>query len=294
MARLGATGAVVTTAIVSMAFLVAALVGASAEGRRMIPTTRAPITATPAADGLRYEDVSFRSDHGLVLRGWWIPGAGARTIVMIHPWGANRGVLLDRVSYLHLAGYNLLLFDLSGHGQSDGDPQSVSYLSGDDVRAAVTYARARASGPVALLGYSLGAALAIQVAARDPDVTAVVEDSGFASIPAVFGANFESRTGLPAQPFALPPEVVGSLVFRVNLWGTSPLEDAARLHQPLLAIVGSADAIVPPSEGASLYRAAAGPKQLLVVPGATHAWEYETDKPLYERTVIGFLRSSLA
>ncbi len=273
----------------ALTLLVAGLT-AAAPGRRLVPDARRPVTATPATTGLAYQDVWFPDAQGLVLRGWWIAGGRTATIVMVHPWGTNRAHLLDRVGYLHAAGYGLLLFDLAGHGESGGDTSSFDWLNGDDVRAAVAYTRSRSPGRVILFGYSLGASLAVEVGSRDADVAAVVEDSGFASAAGVFGANFERVTGLPAGPFALPPEVVGGVVFRVNPWRSQPVDDVATLRKPLLVIVGGADDMVPPAEGMALYRAAPGPKRLLMVPGAGHAQAYETDTARYQASVLSFLR----
>jgi len=259
------------------------------------PHPRRPLSRhpTPAASGLAYEDVAFADAQGTILRGWWIPGARPLAIVMVHPWGANRADLLGRVGYLHQAGYSLLLFDLSGHGDSAGDMRSFDWLNGLDVEAAVAFAAARSGRRVAVIGYSLGAALAVEVGSRDSLVAAVVEDSGFDSAVDVFGAHFERRTGLPAQPFALAPEALGSVAFRVNPWTAQPVGAAATLHKPLLVIIGSADDVVPPEEGLALYRAAAGPKRLLVVAGAGHTLAYDRDPARYQAAVLSFLRDSV-
>ena len=49
----------------------------------------------------------------------------------------------------------------------------------------------------------------------------------------------------------------------------------------------------PINEGMAIFRAAAGPKQLLVVPGAGHVAAYNTANGRYERTVLDFLARSL-
>jgi uncharacterized protein len=79
----------------------------------------------------------------------------------------------------------------------------------------------------------------------------------------------------------------------MQLSAVRPVIDAARLHKPLLAIVGTADRVVPPSEGFDIFRAAPGPKQLLVVPGAGHVDGYRVDQARYERTGLGFLASTI-
>jgi pimeloyl-ACP methyl ester carboxylesterase len=105
-----------------LAILVALWLGASWTTERVSVHPRHwDIGPTPAARGWTYSDVSFRDSAGLTLRGWWIPGTRHRTVVMIHGWTASRQEPMGKSGYLHDAGYNLLLFDLRGHGASDGD-----------------------------------------------------------------------------------------------------------------------------------------------------------------------------
>jgi uncharacterized protein len=260
--------------------------------RETLHPLRRDLGPTPAARGMRYSDVSFKTSDGLTLRGWWIPGSRDQTVVMVHGLSNNRREGLDKAGYLHQAGYNLLVFDLRGHGQSDGSGTTMGYREPADVSAAVAEARSLSPGPIALIGYSLGAAVSVEEAAVNPDVTAVVEDSGFSSAGAVFMARFSEVTHLPDMPWAAAVVAFGQMDIGTSLWNVQPAAMAARLHKPLLAIVGTSDTIVPPSEGLALFKAAAGPKQLLEVPGAGHVQAYYTDNALYERTVLGFLAKS--
>jgi uncharacterized protein len=257
--------------------------------RATLHPVRWGIGPTPAQLGHAYQDVAFRDHAGLTLRGWWIPGTRHRTIVMIHGWTSSRREPMSKADYLLDAGYNVLVFDLRGHGRSDGDYTTLGYAEPDDVASAVAFARSRDSGPIALFGFSMGGALAVETGARDAGVSAVIEDSGYGSVENVFRAGFQRITGLPPVPFGLPLVAIGRVDLRVPIDSVRPVADAARLHKPLLAIVGTADRIVPPTEGFDIYRAAPGPKELLVVRGAGHVDGYRVDRARYERTVLGFL-----
>lgn len=276
-------------ALVLVGWLVASFI---AERATLHPERRA-LGPTPAARGMAYSDVSFKTRDGLTLRGWWIPGTQHETIVMIHGLSNNREEPLNKAGYLHQAGYNLLVFDLRGHGQSDGNGTTMGYREPEDARAAVAEARSLDPGPIALFGYSLGASIAVEEAAANPDVKAVIEDSGFSSVGDVFLARFTEVTRLPNLPWAAPLVAFGQLDIGTSLWDVRPAGLAAKLHKPLLAIIGSEDTIVPPTEGLAIFVAASGSKQLLVVPGAGHVGAYYTANAQYEQTVLGFLSKSL-
>lgn len=278
-----------TLAIVLAVWLTASFAGAY----RTLHPPRRPLDTTPAQHGMAYRDVSFRTADGLTLRGWWIPGHRHATVVMIHGYGNNREEPLSKAGYLHHAGYNLLVFDLRGHGQSDGDGTTVGYREPLDARAAVAFARHVDGGPVVLFGYSLGGAVALEDASVDPAVEAVIEDSGFSSVADVFPARFTGVTGLPDVPFAAAAAAFGTLDAGPAVWGVRPIATAAALDRPLLVIVGGEDAIVPPEEGLAIYAAAHGPKELLDIPTAGHVDGYYSANRLYEKTVLDFLDRSL-
>jgi pimeloyl-ACP methyl ester carboxylesterase len=244
---------------------------------------------TPAERGWQYRDVSFPNSAGLTLRGWWIPGTRHQTVVMIHGWTASRQEPMSKAGYLHDAGYNLLLFDLRGHGSSDGDYTTLGWAEPDDVEAALRFVQGLNPGPIALLGYSMGASIAVETAARRTDLRAVVEDSGFSSLVDVAGVRFSRLTRLPAGPLVAPMLAIGQADLGFDPARVRPVDDAARLTMPLLAIVGTEDTTVPPAQGLAIFRATPGPKQLLVVPGAGHVAGYYQAPALYRQTVLEFL-----
>src|SRR5262249_481250 len=129
---------------------------------------RSDIGPPPSARGWTYQDVSFRDQAGLTLRRWWIPRTGGPTLLMphrppllmAHGWTSSRRQPHDESGYLHAAGYNLLLFDFRGHGQSDGSYTTLGWAEPDDLRAAIDFAHSRSPGTVGVIGYSMGAVAA--------------------------------------------------------------------------------------------------------------------------------------
>ncbi|MGB8263602.1 MAG: alpha/beta hydrolase, partial [Dehalococcoidales bacterium] len=96
---------------------------------------RLPLKGSPASAGLAYTDVSFPSrNSNFTLEGWFIPGAGNKTIIIVHGGFQNR--LDDNVDTVDLTkslvadGYNVLLFDLRGRGESQGT--GLNILTNED------------------------------------------------------------------------------------------------------------------------------------------------------------------
>src|SRR6266568_1953493 len=115
---------------------------------------RPPEIAAAVGVGVPYEDVSFRSSDGKLLRGWLFP-RGDRAVVMVHGKDGRR---LDGERTVALAraftasGYSVLAFDLRGHGESEGDRFSLGEYERLDVAAAVGFLEGRGflSGHLAL------------------------------------------------------------------------------------------------------------------------------------------------
>ena len=128
----------------------------------MVVGARLPLTRTPAEAGLAFEDVSFTSTDDVELKGWFVPaddtGKPAPTVLFVHGWLWNRmGNVAGRVPFtdrdvdflpptktLHDAGFNVLLFDLSNHGESGRRlPMTFGPLEARDYVGAVRYLRTR-------------------------------------------------------------------------------------------------------------------------------------------------------
>ena len=87
---------------------------------------------SPAEYGLEYEDIEFPSRRGdVTLSGWHIPGDGETgpAVIFVHGLGGNRAGDNDLRLARRLVhqGFAVLLFDLRGHGRSQGELVSAGY-----------------------------------------------------------------------------------------------------------------------------------------------------------------------
>lgn len=184
----------------------------------------------PSDLGIAYENVTVPSG-GLGLAGWWMPAAGPEpgtsglTVVLVHGLGSNMSKVMRMWGpHLHGLGYGLLSIDLRNHGTSpDTHDGYVSYGNdeADDVAAAVAYLRAHASETgidpdrIVLYGGSMGAATALEAAARDlPGVIGVLADSSYASL------SFQAHLDGDEQGY--PSFLVGWVLDRMDALAPAP------------------------------------------------------------------------
>ena len=119
--------------------------------RGVTKADRAPQEAHPSESGLTYEDVEFLSQEGGInLSGWYLPGeAEGPHLIFVHGLGSVRSGdnAVELAARMVEQGYNVLMFDLRGHGSSDGDQVSGGYFERWDVLGAFDYALERGAEP---------------------------------------------------------------------------------------------------------------------------------------------------
>jgi len=132
---------------------------------------------TPAAVNLPFSEVVLRSRDGLALAGWYVPGSRRAAIILVHGLSGSSSSMIYHAAALATYGYGALLFDLRGHGASQGDLCTAGVEEANDVLGAVDYLLSREDvdpHQIGALGISLGAQCALRGAVDCPNIRAVV------------------------------------------------------------------------------------------------------------------------
>lgn len=242
--------------------------------------------------GAAYEDVSFTTSDGLVLKGWYIPSKN-RAAVIAFP-GRKGPQRPARMLARH--GYGVLLFDRRGEGVSEGDPNLLGWQGERDIRAAVAFLQSRPDvdpARIGAIGLSVGGEMLLEAAAESDGLAAVVsEGAGIRSIReavAIPGTRMMIEAALIHM--AMTP---GTALFSSNLPPES-LEDLSGRIAPTPVFFIYA---VPGQGGEAeltetFYEAAREPKEIWLVPGAEHTGGIEAQPVEYERRVVGFFDDAL-
>lgn len=290
--RLGAVAALVS--LIGYAAISVRVAESFSHAKRQAPEVAASSIAAS------YEDVSFVTSDGLTLRGWYFPSSRERAVVMVHGKdaprvdGKGRG---DAIARLLLAnGYDVLLFDLRGHGASDGDRFSLGAHERKDVAAAVDHLVARGipERRVGVLGFSMGAGTALQSLALRPGVGAVVADSAYASGRVAVEELAPSVTGLPT---AFTPGVIvaAKLFFGVDVDRAEPAAIVrASPDRAFLFIHCTDDRTVYLHHGSDLRAASAHPAtELWIASGCGHVGAFAKYPDEYGRRLLAFLSAQM-
>jgi pimeloyl-ACP methyl ester carboxylesterase len=211
------------------------------------------------------EEATFAGD-GVTLKGWRCRASATRrgTVVYLHGIADNRTSAAGTVERFGRRGFDVVAYDSRAHGDSDGGACTYGFFEKEDLRRVLDTLD---PGPIVLVGTSLGAAVALQEAARDPRVTAVVAAETFSDLRTVATerAPFFFTSSIIERAFPLA-ERQG----RFQVDAVSPVAAAGAIRIPVLLIHGAVDKDTPPNHSQRVFAALAGPKRLILVPGARH------------------------
>jgi fermentation-respiration switch protein FrsA (DUF1100 family) len=267
--------------------------GARVTARRITaPGPRERKFVTPWELGIPYEEVGFRTEDGLLLRGWWLPQKGAeRTVIALHGHRGARHHCVGIGAALWRRETNVLLFDHRGRGSSEGESISLGHFESLDASAAIGYALSRAPNvPVGLIGYSMGGAVALLCAARDERVGAVVADSPFASEWGLVRGLLKKRVG----PLNGPLAALSERLLPYDPGEVEPLEEVAKIApRACLFVHGLLDGTCDPKDSVRLYETAGEPKELWLLEETGHCDAYFLDRETYCERVAAFFEEHL-
>lgn len=253
----------------------------------------------PSDAGLPCEELTLKTAEGLDLSCWLIKGPpDARgTIVYLHGVSECKIVGLPLAKLFHAKGYNVFLYDSRRHGDSGGHFCTYGFYEKHDTSTVINYLEARTDirlGKIGLFGGSMGAAVAIQVAAMDKRVKAVVAESGFATLRTIFD-DYQKRM------IKLPWHYLRNLVIRrsehlahFKASAVSPLDAVKDVHVPIFIMHGMADNLIKYQYSEMVYKNTGEPKELWLIPGAKHNDMAEVGGKEYEDRILRFFDLSLA
>ena len=248
------------------------------------------------------EDFSARAADGIELRGWKVRARSpnGNWIILFHGVSDNRTGVLGHAELLLRHGYNVVMMDSRAHGESGGDVATHGWKERYDTVAITNGLYSTETvNHLGALGVSMGAAIALQSAAVEPRIEAVVAEDPFADLREVF----YDYAGLHLSPLLGRTLVRPATIFAIDAIkkedgfspdDVSPVRAVIARPFPVLLICGTRDRTIPCRHAERIYQAATGAKELWTVEAAEHASALGRAPGEYENRVIGFFTEAFA
>jgi alpha-beta hydrolase superfamily lysophospholipase len=226
---------------------------------------------------LNFEEIEFHSD-GNVVNGWYFHQkkfAEPRAVILFfHGNGQNRSSNFFALNWVLDQGFDFMIFDYQGYGESDGKPSPEATLH--DGVAAIQYIESQMAKsthpdvPLIIFAQSLGGAVAMRTLedystlAQQPlpaNIRLLILDSTFLSYRRAAASVLSKHwVTFLFQPLSLL--VSDSL---------APINGLERLpHLPVVVLHGNQDELIDLKLGEDVYEAFSPPKKWILVQGGHH------------------------
>ena len=228
---------------------------------------------------------------GTLLVGHWFPvKASKRIIIAMHGWRSSWdndfGMVAD---FFRDNGCSVLYAEQRGQGDSGGKYMGFGLTERYDCADWVSWANKRSSLPIYLCGISMGASTVLMAAGLElsQNVRGIIADCGYTS-PTEIWRHVAKRVGISYGICGRPVGKMAKKRLNTPMDAASCPDALSRTNIPVLFVHGTDDRFVPVEMTYENYKACAGPKRLLVVPGAEHGMSYLVDQKGYENAVRAF------
>lgn len=251
----------------------------------------------PGSLNMPYENFEVRGLDSAVLKAWYIPSDNQQNfiVLIIHDLGDSRISCLGLAKALQGRNIDVCLMDLRAHGSSGGNEFSPGPLAVSDIRQVIDklfedyYVE-----QLAILGIGTGAAIAVQTAAIDDRVSAVVLQSPFGALNKYVERRYRHKWGFlhPAYSYIANNRLKKQL-------GYSPeklnLPDICEyIFIPTLVIAGSNDEEMPYIESLNVSEASGSDmKNFITIKDAGHDEIEEKGGEAYYDAISFFLHEAV-
>ena len=287
-------------AVTCLAVIIAVYVGTSTLGAAAaMGIPRLPLIASPASVGLTFQNVSFDSRVDKVpLDGWFIPASGDAVLVLINGGFQNRvDPVVDTLGLAHdlqQQGYNILLFDLRGRGDSGGTAHSLSNEN-KDIGGAVDYLESLVypTVKIGLIGFCSGAANACIFASQNK-IGGLVLDACFPSVEDMVDnqAGNHDIPQLLVDIFFPAVQIAGKVFYGYT--EINPIDVVNKIQCPIFFIHEQDDDLVSTGDDVALSKASDNPTNILwQVNNTPHVSAYQDYPEEYIIKVSDFFNSAL-
>ena len=243
-------------------------------------------------------DVSWKTDSGEEMSGWWVVGMSDAPAVLLAPgYGMSRSDAMSLATSLHGAGYHVLVYTQRGFSASPRRACSLGLHEKEDMDSAVTFMKLRPgvdSKRLGIWGVDEGARAALAVAAIHPEVRAIAVDAPYEYVLDFLTLKIRGELGFANSWVEEGCRVIFKL-WQIGSFRdlTEPLPVQALADRSILFIQGANRMEMAPL-AASLFDRVQPQKEMISLPTSRSSLMTSEEVANYDRQVSNFFRINLA
>ena len=243
-----------------------------------------------------YEEVTITSYDGLKLKGYYLRARipTSKTVILAHGY-SSQGTFMGSYAKLYYEqfGYNVLMPDGRGHGNSEGAYTGFGWIDRLDYLKWIDFVISMhgQDSQLVLHGVSMGGATVLMTSGENipKNVKAIVSDCAYTSVKEELQYQFQQMYRIPGYAILNTTSIITKLKAGYFFGEASALNQVKKSKTPILFIHGSADDFVPSYMVNILYKACNSEKDLLMIANAGHGAAYSTDPDRYTNEVNKFI-----
>ncbi|MGG7143067.1 alpha/beta hydrolase [Clostridium nigeriense] len=241
-----------------------------------------------------YSNVYIKSFDNLTMHGYKIlnENTSNKWVITVHGYTSKGLYMSNYAKNFYDMGYNILIPDLRGHGESEGNYIGMGWYDRLDILKWIDLVlKENKNSKIILHGVSMGAATVSMTSGEElpSNIKAIISDCGYTSVWEQFSHKLKSMYSLPNFPIMNASSAIARFKAGYGLKEASALKQVAKSNTPILFIHGDEDDFVPYKMMDELYNAANCEKEKLTVKGAGHAKSSKVDPDLYWSTIKNFI-----
>ena len=237
-----------------------------------------------------FEEIWLTNENGNISA--WsmeLDSAAKGTVVLSHGYGSCKSKMLPMAMAFREMGYNTLLFDSTGSGDSEGNNCTAGYKEAKDLKTVYKHAKDTYKGDIYTFGSSMGAALTLKAVAQEGiQPKAIILQCPFGSMENAVRGKFKNM-GVPFFGMGHLLVFWGGVQNGFNAYKYKPSDYAKEIDIPTLLIWGAKDQRVTKAETELIYENLAGKKELIILENGAHSGLIFSEPTKWKASVRNFM-----
>lgn len=241
-------------------------------------------------------NVEITAKDGIKLKGteYIVNTENNKWAIVLHGYRSSPKSVLTIGEHFSKEGYNVLIPNMRGCGESEGKYIGMGWLDKDDLQGWIKLiVEQNEDSEIILHGSSMGSATVLMASGDNlpSNVKAIIADSGYTSVWDIFASEAKKRFNIPKFPVLNMFQVVAQIRAGYNIKKASALDQVKKSKTPILFIHGDADDFVPEYMCEQLYEAANCKKEKLIIEGAGHTDSKYKEPETYYNKIFEFINN---